>query len=198
LNYNTLAGSVGAQSDSGGGVISVGAINASDPGTDTIASYSSRGPTGDGRIKPDITAIDGVNVTGAGGFPDPFFGTSAAAPHVAGLAALLLQFRPDLQTGESGDDPATDRTTLRNASLNGGVDLGAAGTDNVFGFGRADGSSSAAQLFATPAFDAFSAFSVPARGDSVARWVVLHRLECDRHPHCGTLLGRRRYCDRYC
>jgi hypothetical protein len=153
-NYNTIAGSVPAQSDAGGGVLSVGAINASDPGSDSIASYSSHGPTGDGRIKPDITAIDGVDVSGAGGFPDPFFGTSAAAPHIAGLAALLLEYRPDLRSGEAGDDPAVDRATLRNAILNGAVDLGAAGVDNVFGYGRADGLGSATQLFAAPVLDA--------------------------------------------
>ena len=153
FNYNSVSGSVGAQSDAGGGVISVGAINASDPGTDTIAYYSSQGPTGDGRMKPDITAIDGVDVSGAGGFPSTFFGTSAAAPHIAGLAALLLDFRPDLQDGDAGDDPTTDRATLRNAILNGGVDLGATGPDQVFGYGRADGVAAAAELFAAPVFD---------------------------------------------
>src|SRR5204862_7502843 len=33
--------------------------------------------------KPDITAADGVSITGVGNFPNPFFGTSAAAPHAA-------------------------------------------------------------------------------------------------------------------
>jgi len=35
-----------------------------------------------------------VNVTGAGGFGTPFCGTSAAAPHIAGLIALLLPAYP--------------------------------------------------------------------------------------------------------
>ena len=87
LNFNTKRSSVTAQSDSGGGVVSVGAIAASDPGTDTIEPFSSHGPTNNGATKPDVTAIDGVSVTGSGGFPATFFGTSAAAPHVAGLAA---------------------------------------------------------------------------------------------------------------
>ncbi len=153
-NYNTVGGSAGAQSDAGGGVISVGAIRSTDSGHDTIESFSSQGPTGDGRMKPDITGIDGVDVSGAGGFSDPFFGTSASAPHIAGLAALLLEFRPDLKAGDAGDDPTTDRATLRNAILNGGVDLGATGPDQVFGYGRANGVASAAELFAAPVFDA--------------------------------------------
>jgi hypothetical protein len=54
FNYNTLAGSVPAQSDAEGGVISTGAINAADPGNDTIESFSSQGPTGSGALKPDV------------------------------------------------------------------------------------------------------------------------------------------------
>jgi hypothetical protein len=145
-NFNTLTNSVSNQSDAGGGVISVGAIDEADPGNDTIEAYSSRGPTIDGRTKPDVTAIDGVCVTGSGGFGDgscqgtgrKFYGTSAAAPHVAGVAALLLQCRPDLKAGEPGDNPSADRATLRNLILNNAVDLGTSGMDNTFGTGRLD------------------------------------------------------------
>src|SRR5204863_4618952 len=48
------------------------------------------------RQKPDITAADGVSVTGAGGFGISFFGTSAAAPHAAAIAALLKSANPAL------------------------------------------------------------------------------------------------------
>jgi hypothetical protein len=137
-NFVTPGSSVSNQSDAGGGVISVGAIHASDPGNDTIASYSSLGPTNDGRTKPDVTAIDCVSITGAGGFPNPFCGTSAAAPHIAGIAALLLHCRPALKSGEPGDNPSADRTALRNGILNFAVGLGAPGVDNVYGSGRAD------------------------------------------------------------
>jgi hypothetical protein len=138
LNFNTVGSSVPNQSDSGGGVFSVGAINAGDPNNDDIAFYSSRGPTNDSRTKPDVTAIDGVSITGAAGFPNPFFGTSAAAPHLAGVAALLLDKAPALLAGELGDNPAGDRTTLRNAILSSARDRGVAGVDNTFGSGLAD------------------------------------------------------------
>jgi len=149
FNYNTLKSSVPAQSDAGGGVVSVGAINASDPGVDDIASYSSHGPANNGATKPDVAAIDGVSITGSGGFSSPFFGTSAAAPHVAGLAALLLELRPELLSGEQGDDPVADRAALRNAIVGTAVDLGNAGVDNIFGSGRVNGLS-AGQLLTVP------------------------------------------------
>ena len=71
LNFNTLRSSVPAQSDSGGGAVSVGAINASDPRVDDIKPFSSRAPTNNGVIKPDVVAIDGVSVSGAAGSPRP-------------------------------------------------------------------------------------------------------------------------------
>ncbi|MCH8849084.1 MAG: S8 family serine peptidase, partial [Chloroflexi bacterium] len=149
FNFNTVAGSVPAQSDSGGGVLSVGAIDAADPDNDTIEPFSSQGPAG-GALKPDVTAIDGVTITGADGFPNPFFGTSAAAPHVAGLAALLLQMRPDLLAGEPGDDPTADRAALRAAITSTAVDLGADGADNTFGHGRVDGAGAGVALQVAP------------------------------------------------
>jgi len=141
--FVTRWSSVPNQSDAGGGVISVGAIAASDPGNDTIENYSSLGPTNDGRTKPDITGIDCVNITGAGGFQTPFCGTSAAAPHIAGIAALLLQCNPGLRAGEPGDNPGSDRAALRGALLDHAVDLGATGADYVYGAGRADALASA-------------------------------------------------------
>jgi hypothetical protein len=149
FNFNTASSSIPNNSDAAGGVLALGAINASEPGNNLIAHYSSQGPTNatpgnPARTKPDVTGIDAVVVSGAGGFPSPFFGTSAAAPHAAGIAALILSCRPDLQHGEPSDNPANDRTVLRNAIVNSAVDLGAAGIDNVYGRGRLDADAAAA------------------------------------------------------
>ncbi|HPN38333.1 MAG TPA: S8 family serine peptidase, partial [Melioribacteraceae bacterium] len=69
-------------------IISVGAVNSEN----IIASFSSRGPTYDGRIKPEVTAM-GVGVLGCDAYSNAYryaSGTSSAAPIVAGVAGLLL------------------------------------------------------------------------------------------------------------
>ena len=67
------------------GMLAVGATNYWN--TQYIAPYSSRGPTLDNRTKPDITGVAGTYTTTDGMFE----GTSASAPHIAGLAALVKQ-----------------------------------------------------------------------------------------------------------
>src|SRR4051794_13400875 len=76
------------------------------------------------RQKPDITAADGVSVTGAGGFPSTFFGTSAAAPHAAAIAGLLKSANPGLT-------PAQIRTLLTGSA----IDIGVPGADRDSGAG---------------------------------------------------------------
>jgi hypothetical protein len=152
-NYNTLTHSVSAQGDAGGSpvsVISVGAICSASVGAatafpssescndtthQTIEPFSSQGPTIDNRLKPDLSAIDGVSITGAGAFEVPFFGTSAAAPHVAGTAALVLQSAACLISGAtSAADPVSARTSLRNMIVSNATLIGG-GPNNTFGSG---------------------------------------------------------------
>lgn len=58
------------------------------------ASYSSRGPTADGRLKPEVSALGNVYVATARSFGFRF-GTSFACPLVAGFAACVMQLHPE-------------------------------------------------------------------------------------------------------
>jgi len=169
-NFDTLSGSVPAQADAGGSPVSVISVGATDAQTDSqgnlaatvIEPYSSQGPTeatpqAAARMKPDVTATDGVSVTGAGGFgyldslhttpcllgstPCFFFGTSAAAPHAAGIAALLLQSAPCLLSSSAVNTPATARANLRNLMTSTAGPLPAISDpvpNNIEGFGLLD------------------------------------------------------------
>ncbi len=102
------------------GIISVGAIREGGE----IASFSSRGPTADGRIKPEVVAI-GYKTTVAnenGGFTAGN-GTSYAAPQIAGFAAAAWAAFPQLSSKE-----------LRELILSSGSK--AANPDTVFGWGK--------------------------------------------------------------
>ena len=118
------------------GTIAVGAVRYDknqvySPGSYTepiIMSFSSVGGTpvnGIVRNKPDITAPNGNNTTvdlGSGdwvGDPDTypnFFGTSAASPHAAGVAALIMEAKSKFDPG-SAVDPALIRNLMKNTAL---------------------------------------------------------------------------------
>ena len=117
---------------------SVGALNT---GTDTIASFSSRGPViadGSNRIKPDICA-PGTGTRSSYNTSDNAYaslsGTSMATPHIAGAMALLWNAVPSLR------HQLTDsRDALNNSAVHlDSTQCGTAGPpNNVFGWGRVD------------------------------------------------------------
>jgi len=88
----------------------------------TPGNVSSTG--GQSLQKPDFTAADGVSISGAGGFPNPFFGTSAAAPHAAAIAALAKSARPGVTASQ-----------VRDALKASAIDIHAAGWDRDSGVG---------------------------------------------------------------
>lgn len=90
-----------------------------------LAEFSSRGPTADGRTKPDLWG-PGVNVrspAGNSGYSD-VDGTSFAAPFVSGVVALMLDANPGLR-------PATIKSILTSTAMKWGPNR-----NNEAGFGR--------------------------------------------------------------
>ena len=94
LELFTVAGSIGNPAESANsGVLAVGA--APWYTLDSLEPTSSQGPTPDGRIKPDLVGVDRATSVTLGSFA----GTSQASPHVAGLAALVLEAFPSYTPG---------------------------------------------------------------------------------------------------
>jgi len=94
LEHPVSQSSVSVPADADGAIV-VGAINHLDG---VLEPFSSQGPTNNGKLAPHVVGPDGVTTLAFGG--EPFYGTSATAPYVAGLAALILQINPDLSPKE--------------------------------------------------------------------------------------------------
>jgi subtilisin family serine protease len=121
-------------------VFSTGALNTS---TDTLASFSSRGPVtvdGSNRVKPDIAA-PGTNTRSATNVSDSDYGTasgtSMAGPHVAGGIALLLSAVPGLIGNVDEVEARMGRTAFRISTASCGSTPGVF-PNNLFGNGRLD------------------------------------------------------------
>jgi subtilisin family serine protease len=162
-NTNMTVGEIGG---TGNSIISVGAYTSKNSYTNflgnspsldfpgpinTIASFSSKGPTADGRFKPDITAPGNVIVSSLSRFdsnynstsPETVYGlndgtnnwwfgamqgTSMSSPMVAGIIALWLQAKPNLTVAQI-------KTILQTRSITAG--LGSL-PNNTWGSGKID------------------------------------------------------------
>jgi subtilisin family serine protease len=125
IEHSTAAGSI-ADPASSPNVLAVGAICWQ---TGALEPYSSQGPTIDGRLKPELVAPDSVSSPIYGAFSrcgaSGFTGTSAAAPHVAGAAALVEQRFPSYNLAQ-----------IRSYLIQHAADLGSSGPDELFGAGK--------------------------------------------------------------
>jgi hypothetical protein len=107
----------------------------------TPNNFTFAGNGGQVRLKPDITAADGVSNTLPADH-NPFYGTSAAAPHAGAIAALLKSANPSL----SQSDIRTILTTTA-------VDIESPGWDNVSGYGILQAFQAMGAVFPTPQGD---------------------------------------------
>lgn len=148
-NAGPQPGSLIAPSDADG-VIAVGAVDHAG----IVAEFSSRGPTADGRIKPDIVAPGlGIWVVDPGSHDEYFQGdgTSIATPLAAGTAALVLEALPGL-------DPAALRALIEQAGSQ------ADAPDNDVGHGLPDLRAALAERCGCADADGDGAFAVACGG----------------------------------
>ncbi|MET0510226.1 MAG: S8 family serine peptidase [Thermoleophilaceae bacterium] len=178
--YPGTSGAIDPDASSARGAITVAAVRHSDVGLNTPESYSSRGPTitryfdkdgnrlatPDVRLKPDLAGADGV-ATSSGfdvGSPDlnPFYGTSAAAPSAAGVAALVWSAKPLMSVDMLYAILKDPRGMIDCTSAAGQPDA-----DCGWGFLRADAKVNMA-LDASP--PAVAAVTAPAAPDGANGW----------------------------
>jgi hypothetical protein len=164
----TTARSVPTPADAAGS-ISVAAV---DWRSNSLVRYSSRGPTLDGRRKPDLAAPTGTSLATVGGDPRDVGGTSISAPNAAGAAAVVVA-----AMRASGLRPTV--AEFRALLAADAFDLGDPGPDNTFGAGRirVDVESPAlrpvVEIPATPLRGALRLGVVATDAGRVATWALL-------------------------
>jgi serine protease AprX len=149
--------------------LTVGAMADTGEGGFQLAPFSSRGPTLDGRIKPDVVA-PGVAITSArrGSGYEPRSGTSMAAPFVAGVAALMLDANPALTPQQ-----------LKELIMGTAIDWGRGGDNTVPGTGGPDIDYGAGRL------DAYAAVRTAGAALSSPPPVPVHEVHQASIPQAG-------------
>ncbi|HVR42423.1 MAG TPA: S8 family serine peptidase [Thermoanaerobaculia bacterium] len=138
--------------------IGVGAVGSSK----SIAGFSSRGPTRDGRIKPDLVAKGQSQFsTSTGSGYSVLQGTSMSTPVVTGIAALLVEQWRNTTGGQPGGD------LLKALLIHGAQDLGNPGPDYTYGFGLVDARASIDVILADGGTGARIQRGSLAQGESV-------------------------------
>ena len=124
LEHPIVFSSVSVPADADGAIV-VGAVNHMDG---ELEPFSSQGPTNHGKLAPHVVGPDGVTTIALDG--EPFFGTSATTPYIAGMAALLLEINPDIT-------PAQLLTEIQENTVSNLVSLQTE-YDNAMGYGQAN------------------------------------------------------------
>jgi subtilisin family serine protease len=148
-------------------IISVGAVSYMGSDSGRIASFSSTGPTNDGRIKPDVVAPGvSVAVITPGGSTMHGNGTSYSTPLTAGVAALVLSVNPNLT-------PIQVRDALRNTATN------ASFPNNFYGWGEVNAFAAvdyfdSIRIFPPPVYNfvLYQNYPNPFNGSTIIRYDV--------------------------
>ena len=154
-------------------VICVGAADMGKDGSVTVESFSSQGPVSirypqvDSRKKPDVVAINRVLVSNISSSPYVFTGTSASAPHIAGICADIMSVYP-----------YADSSAIRAALLASATDIGPPGWDPASGYGLPDAVRMAQMIPPAPpdVMDSSDFYTAPTNlsSDSVTWFTEFH------------------------